>query len=146
METVTVEANNYQIGKLAAMQQFHVLRRVAPVLASMGVSIIELAKRGEESMGDDDLLQLMSSASEVVSKMEDKEVEYVIFTCLGAVRREQLVAQGQSRYVPVLNGGRHLQFADISMDTMLRLTIEVLKENLSGFFPKLSGGSDTSSG
>lgn len=135
---VTVEQNNYRIGKLPAMQQFHVLRRVAPILTSMGVSASQLAELGKENVGEDGLLSMMGAAASVVARMDDKEVEYVIYTCLAVVSREQVLPQG-SKYMNVLTGGRNLQFADITMDIMLRLTVEVLKENLSGFFPKLTG-------
>lgn len=137
---VQIGEDLYQIGKLAAMTQFHVVRRIGPVLASMGVSITEMAKEGKSLRDDGDLLSIMGTVSDVVSKMADSDVEYVIYACLAVVRRRQ-----GDRFMAVMTG-RNFQFQDIDMDKMLRLTVEVLKENLGGFFPKPQDAQSTVSG
>lgn len=126
---VQIGEDLYQIGKLPAMTQFHVVRRIGPVLASMGVSITEMAASGKSLRADVDLLSIMGTVSEVVAHMSNDDVEYVIYACLGVVRRKQ-----GERFMAVMTG-KNFQFQDIDMNKMLRLTVEVLKENLGGFFP-----------
>ena len=135
---VTVGDNTYRIGKLPAMTQFHVVRRIGPVLASMGVSITEMAASGKSLRNDGDLLSIMGTVSDVVARMSNEDVEYVIYSCLEVVKRQQ-----GERFMPVMTGRTNFQFQDIGMDTMLRLTIEVLKENLGNFFPVPPGEPST---
>jgi hypothetical protein len=137
-QDVTVGDHNYRIGKLPAMTQFHVVRRIGPVLASMGISITEMAASGKSLRNDGDLLSIMGTVSDVVAKMSNEDVEYVIYSCLDVVKRQQ-----GERFMPVMTGRTNFQFQDIGMDTMLRLTVEVLKENLGGFFPVPPGEPNT---
>lgn len=140
MNEVQIEPHVYQIGKLPAMTQFHVVRRIGPVLATMGVSITEVVQSGKSLRDNADLLSVMGTASEVVARMSNDDVEYVIHSCLAVVKRRQ-----GERWMAVQTG-KQFQFQDMDMQLMLRLTIEVLKENLAGFFPQAPADSDTSSG
>lgn len=131
---ITVGDQVYRIGKLPAMTQFHVVRRIGPVLASMGVSITEMAASGKSLRNDGDLLSIMGTVSDVVAKMSNEDVEYVIYSCLEVVKRQQ-----GERFMPVTTGRTNFQFQDIDMALMLRLTVETLKENLGNFFPMPQG-------
>lgn len=135
---VTIGEEVYQIGKLPAMTQFHVVRRIGPVLAQMGVSVTEMAAAGKSLRADADLLSIMGTVSDVVARMSNEDVEYVIYSCLAVVRRRQ-----GERFMPVMTG-KSFQFQDIDMQKMMHLTVEVLKENLGGFFPAPLGGASTS--
>ena len=138
MNEVTIEGINYRIGKLPAMQQLHVTRRVAPVLATMGVSVLSAIDAGKAPSSDDSaMLDLMATAMDVVAHMSDADVEYVINTCLVVCQRQQ-----GERWAPVMNGQR-LMFQDLSMPTMVQLTIAVLKENLGSFFPMAGAAVNT---
>lgn len=137
---VQIGDNVYQIGKLAAMTQFHCVRRIGPVLAVMGVSITEMAAAGKTMNDEADMLSIMGTVSDVVAKMSNEDVEYVIYACLAVVRRRQ-----GERFMPVMTG-KSFQFQDIDMNAMMRLTVEVLKENLGGFFPMPQGGASTAQG
>ena len=129
----------YQIGRLPALAQFHVTRRVAPILANMGVSVID-SLRPTGKLSEDDMVSVMGTAAEVVSKMTDTDVNYVIFTCLSVVRKKQ-----ESVWAAVVNG-QQFMFQDMDMQLMMKLTVAVLKENLSGFFQQPTAASGTSNG
>lgn len=140
MNELTIDPFSYQIGKLPAMTQFHVVRRIGPVLAAMGVSISAALQVGKDLRADADMMNIMATASDVMAKMSNDDAEYVIFACLAAVKRRQ-----GDRWMQVVTG-RQFQFQDIDMQLMLRLTVEVLKENLAGFFPQPADESSTSAG
>lgn len=129
----------YQIGRLSALSQFHVTRRVAPILANMGVSVID-SLRISGKLSDDDMVAVMGTAADVVSKMSDADVEYVIFTCLSVVRKKQ-----ENVWAAVVNG-KQFMFQTMDMQLMMRLTVAVLKENLSSFFQLPTAASGTSNG
>lgn len=131
--------NRYSIGRLDAMRQFHVARRVAPVLTRLasagGLSALMGAVGGDDEALAAKLIPIMEEASTVVSEMKDSEVEYVIFTCLSVVTRFS-----GTGWAPVSRGNQ-LMFADIDMSAMMRLTVETIKENMGDFFGARTDGS-----
>lgn len=136
---LTLGQDRYQIGRLPALSQFHVTRRVAPILANMGVSVIDSLRTTGE-LSDEDMVSVMGTAAEVVAKMTDADVDYVIFTCLAVVRKKQ-----EDVWAAVVSG-KQFMFQDMDMQLMMRLTVAVLKENLSGFFQPLTAATGTSKG
>lgn len=130
-------------GRLNALQQLHVSRRIAPVLASMGVSLAAL--RAGASVSADDLAASLGPVSEVMAHMSDEVVEYIVGTCLSVVQREQDMGSGKKGWAPVARDALPL-FADVDLMVMVRLVVGVLMENLSGFLqepaaPATSAGS-----
>ncbi len=115
----------YQLAKLDAMTQFHISRRIMPLMGALG---------GAGKKKADGMARLF----EAVGRLSDEDTEYVIGKCLaGCVKKDG----GAKVYV---NG--RLMFEDIGMMGMLRLTMETLKENLTDFFtglgsPSLPAGS-----
>lgn len=132
MTDIEVNGVNYRLGKLDAFTQFHIARRLAPIQLAMGVSAGELATKAS---ADEATIAaaIMGPIADIVSKMPQDDVDYILKTCLGAVSRQQ----GES-YARVLVSGA-LMFSDITMQVMLRLAIAVIKENLDGFFGVLHG-------
>ena len=125
MITITIDKVEYRIGKLDALKQFHVSRRLAPLLAEMGISLTMLSKGA--GTGIDDFLPILGRIGEMMAKMTDADSNFIIFTSLGVVD----IKQGD-KFAPVAVGG-NLMFQDMSMTTMLRLVGETLKDNLGGF-------------
>jgi len=77
--TIKVGAFDYQIGKLNALQQFHITRRLGPILAAMGVPLLKL-KMGS-TMDLEDFAPLLGPVSDMMAKMSNEDSEYIIFTC-----------------------------------------------------------------
>ena len=141
MNEVKVGDQSYRIGKLDAMKQFHVTRRILPFfteIAKATTDIPDFSAMSEEDRNIEFFKALAGPLSTALSAMKDEDSEYIIYTCLGAVSRQQ----GQT-WAPVVARGHSLMFEDIDLATMLRLTSEVVQENLSGFFrtalPKSDG-------
>ncbi len=135
MSEITIAKQKYRTGKLDAMQQFHIARRLAPILATMGISLRQLASGSNMSV--DDFLPVLGPVSEILAHMTDADADYIIFSCLATVQREQ----GNS-WAPVVNG-KSLMFQDLDLPGMMRLVIEVLKDNLGDFLTGL--GDDANS-
>lgn len=123
-----VGGQQYRIGRLDAKKQFHVARRLAPLLAGLGGAL-----QGE-SKG---FAELVAPIAYALSKMSDEDTDYVIDTCLAVIQRQ---SNNQWASVMVRNGG--LMFQDIDMAQMLQLTVAVIQGNLGNFFP--AGSSPTS--
>lgn len=115
-----VEGLTYRTtGKLDARTQFHVARRLAPVLVAMG--------------GED----MIASVAIALGKMTDADADYVLDACLAKVQRQQGTA-----WASVAAPQGQIMFADMDMGALAQMVMAVLKEaNLPGFFPTSPPGS-----
>lgn len=130
MEQTIIEFGGlqYRIGRLSAMRQLHVMRRVVPVLVASGISLQHVMEDGKGLSGDEGLLKVLGGGMGVVSKMSDEDVEYIVNSCMGCVQRFEANA-----WAPVMLGNKCM-FADIDMTAMVNISMAVLKENMAGFF------------
>lgn len=137
MTTKEVKGEVYHIGKLAARTQFHVLRRIAPVLAGLVpvmniVGTMKQATKEEKAQVFGSMFQPLAQA---LANMNDEDLDYVINNCCMRVSRQQ-----NDKSAPIMApNGSTFMFSDITMDVMLVLVVEVIKENMSGFFDLLPG-------
>lgn len=138
MSNLLIAGQNYRIGKLNALTQFHVVRRLGPVLATMGVSM-GMLKQGL-NLTQESFLELLGPITGVLAQMSNEDTDYIIFTCLSAVSRQQ----GDTGFAPVATANR-LMFEDIDLPAMLRLVVEVLKASLGNFLMELPGETNTAS-
>ena len=127
-ETVEIGGLEYRVEAMDAMSQFHVVRRVAPIMANVGMTLAELRKSAAEEGKEEFMFRVLSAGMDVVSKMTDADVDYVLFKCLSKARRRQ---GDTERYMQVATGNQ-LQFQDLQMQDMVRLSIEVMR--VSGIF------------
>ena len=118
-----LDGHTYRVGKLDARAQFHIVRRLAPVLG-------ELAPALQGGKGGLDALPLIATA---VAKLSDADADYCIFGLLKVVNRKQPNGLG---WGPVATENL-LMYDDIGMTQMLKLAWEALTFNMSGFFAAL---------
>jgi hypothetical protein len=111
------------------MTQFNVVRRLAPLLAQMGVSLQTI----QTSINADltDFLPALGPITTALAQISDEDANYIIFTSLAVVSRQS--GEKWSR----ITSGENLMYADIDMPIMLRLVVEVLKVNLGSFMQGL---------
>jgi hypothetical protein len=118
----------YRCDKLTAMQQFHVSRKIAPLLpAAIGPF---LAIKGMKGGIDKNLSAIVSELqpfADGLSSLPDAEAEFVLSTCLGVVRRQR-----GDGWVPIWRNGQTM-FEDIDLGVMVRLTLRVIIESLGPF-------------
>lgn len=129
MDEFVLNGATYSFGKLDAMRSFHVMRRIMPVLAQLGVTAAVVQQLSEADVDDNMIGESLAPIMHFIGSMKDEDVEYVIKSCLSVVKRQQ-----NDRWAPVQSASGGLMFADIEMDGMIRLTVECLKRNLSSFF------------
>ncbi|WP_024904462.1 phage tail assembly chaperone [Robbsia andropogonis] len=125
VETIEINGQGYRIGRLDVKRQFHVARRLAPLLAGLGGALKNSADK--DSVG---FSELVAPIAEALSKMSDEDTDYVIDSCLSVVQR-----QSGNAWAPVMARGGGMMFSDIELSEMLRLTVAVIQGSLGGFFP-----------
>lgn len=143
MIDITIGANEYRIGKLPPMKQFHVARRLAPLIAALGGAALSLPNdapamkpAGDEAPAQESddkalgtMLKLAQPLLDVISKLSDEDSEYVVNICLGACSRKQ-----GNQFAKVMTANNRLMFEDIELPELMQLTAAVIKENLGNFF------------
>lgn len=125
MSDIEVNSNTYRIGKMDTRKQFHVSRRLAPLLAGIGGAIA-----GSMAGDGSALAATFQPIAEALSKMSDEDTDYVLDNCLAVVSRLQ-----GNQFAPVMARGGALMFDDIDLPSMMQLAVAVIRENLGGFFP-----------
>lgn len=143
----TVSGHTYRAGKLDAKRQFHVTRRLAPLLSEfLTPDVIKALRKADknidaaiETLPESLLGEILTKVAEKIGDLKDEPLDYVLNNCLAAVERQQ----AGGGWAQVMARGDRLMFEDLEMKDMLTITWEVLRHNLSGFFgglPRSSPG------
>lgn len=142
MEKV-VNNQTYKFGKLPALAQFHIVRRLAPVIGDLLPSLTKVAKNyknaeemKEAQLSEEEMLVMFTPVVNAISKLSDSDANYVIFELLKNVTRKVTSSGGWAK----ITTGETLMYEDIDMPTMLRLCGHSLAENLGGFISALPAG------
>jgi hypothetical protein len=103
--------------KLDVFTQLHLARKLGPSIPIVEDTISKQSK-------DRPIFSII-----MFSKLDDQDVDYIIKKCLGAVSRQQ-----PTGFTPIQTPQGVMMFDDISLDTLLQLTLMVIEENLGSFF------------
>src|SRR5690348_10469618 len=130
-----INGQQYQSSKLDAFKQFHVARRLAPLLSGVSAALkggVEppAVAEGESAPQEVDFADFLEPMADALAHMPDADCDYVLFTCLSVVQRQQ----GNGWAKIVAPGGRSMMFEDIDMGAMIGITLKVIQENIGGFF------------
>lgn len=123
---VTIGERTYTVGKMNAEDQFHVLRRVMPLVKP----ILESLKLG---IGFNPLM--LVQISEDLASLSDEQLNYVLHKCMDVIT----VQAGGSAPIKLRVNGRYM-FADIDLPIMMQLTWAVLMENFRPFLTRALDG------
>ncbi|WP_151713369.1 phage tail assembly chaperone [Acinetobacter bereziniae] len=139
-EVINIGEHEYTIGRLNALDQFHVSRKIAPVIPTLMPIISEVAKgdftktiesieQGDNNeLGNLEPLALaLEPFMDAFAKMPEDDVNYIIHKCLSVVKRgSSIVCRGQS-----------IMFDDLDMGQILPLVVAVIRVSLSNFIQGL---------
>lgn len=141
MVEITLNEQQYRVGKLDAMKQFHVTRRIGPLLPKLVPALMGkdklLAVIGSDALTEQaaiDAAEAVAPFVNALADMTDEASEYVITACMGVVTRQQ--ANG---WRPVWGGGTSL-FDDMDMGVIGPLVVRVISESLGPFLRGLFTG------
>jgi hypothetical protein len=131
MQEIEIEDHRYRTGRLNAFQQFHLFRKLMPILSGMGATFADLPTQqsAEQMETDTAFWGALGPAAAAIAEMSQEDSEYILQTCLKVCS----VWNGQS-WVRITTPSGELMFEDINMMVMLRLTFAVMQDNLQSFF------------
>lgn len=127
----------FKLGKLDAFRQFHIVRRIGPLLAELMPALAGAAKSRQEGMSETEKLEEFASILQPVmmglAKLSDADADYVLFRLLGAVE----VFQPQFNTWAKVATDTGLMMQDMDLPVLLQAAGRSLMFNLSGFFALL---------
>jgi len=142
MTELEIGGNTYRINSMPAMTQFHVMRKLGPVLPGIVPVLAQAAAALPQADGQEDggamttvdgvaaIAMAARPLLDGLAAMADADAEYVINHCLSAVMRRD--AGGKS-WSAVHRDGVTM-FDDIDLMASMHLVWAVLRENYTGFF------------
>ena len=142
MTELEIGGNAYRINSMPAMTQFHVMRKLGPVLPGIVPVLAQAAAALPQADGQEDggtmttvdgvaaIAMAARPLLDGLAAMADADAEYVINHCLSAVMRRD---HGGKSWNAVSRDGVTM-FDDIDLMTSMQIVWAVLRENYTGFF------------
>lgn len=130
MAEFEVGGQRYQSAKMAAKTQFHVARRLAPVLKSFDSVLRGIGDRAAGAADDDGMLGSIAPFVQALHDISDADADYIIDECLRVVSRE---LPGGTGWAPITGKLSNSLMIDLDMVTMMMITANVLKDQLASF-------------
>ena len=132
MTTVMFQDKEYLIGTINAFTQLHLVKRLAPVMGAL--------KTLSDAYDEDNPDAILEPLGRAVGVLPDDDLDYIVNACLDAVQ----MRQAGGAWARMRTGGALMFEPDLL--TLLFLTFQVVKANLSTFFSglaSLSSGAGT---
>ncbi len=145
MAELTINGINYRTGKLSLFAQFHVARRLLPVIGA-AESAITGAGRTEDGVINEGAVMLQ--LANAVAQLSDADCNFVIDACAAVTQREAQAGQGVGWAQVYAPTARRFMFDDMDLQVLLQIIIAVLRENIGGFLaaPAQVGQSQSTTG
>lgn len=129
---------NFKLSKIDAFKQFHVVRRITPILAELLPTMKNVSDvKALETMSNDAKLEKMAAfvgpIMQGLSKLSDADADFVLLGLLASVEVQQEPAKNWARIAQ--NGMMMIQ--DFELPALLQIAGRAFMFNLSGFFGAL---------
>jgi hypothetical protein len=139
-----IDGKTYRIGKLSAFEQFHLSRKIAPLIPPLIPVFIGLQKAGSLTGDLSQMPALLQPFADSLASMSDASAEAVLNTCLSVVSRKADVGDS---FVRIWHKDKKVfMFQDLnSMETTIPLVIRVIQDSLGPFIQGLLSPPNTAS-
>lgn len=135
----TIGAREFKLSKVDAFKQFHIVRRISPILADLLPGIKEfqkLSKKDNSQLSDDDKFeQFVPLAAPLIagfSKLSDDDSNYVLLGLLSSVE----IKQEHGNWARVATKDM-IMIQDMELPMLLQIAGRAFMYNLSSFFSAL---------
>jgi hypothetical protein len=120
--------HNYRCGKMSARVQFHVARKLGPILAKLGPGVTDTRSKDENKPFN--MIDLLEPAVDALAEMPENDCDYVLDRCMAVVQRQVGTA-----WQNIWNeSAKKLIFEnDIDLSAMIQIAVHVLGDNLGNF-------------
>ncbi len=134
----TIGSASFKLSKINALKQFHIVRRVAPILSELFPALNKLSKSNGTSEEEklEQTAEFLSPVIEGLSKLSDKDSEFVLFQLLASVEMKQ-EAGNWAR----ISNGEVMFFDNLDLPIMLQVAGRAFMYNMTGFFSAIQQNS-----
>lgn len=141
--TVEIAGQTYRVGKLSALKQLHVYRRLLPLLAQL-TPLFKMVRNAPASVEGSGIkaallniqLDQLTPIADGIASLPDESVNYLIGTCLGQVSRR---IPGDLGWAKAWNeAAASPQFEDMELPIIMQLLMTSIFHNLQGFLAAAS--------
>lgn len=126
----------FKLSKIDVFKQFHIVRRVAPLLGELLPAVQGMKVTNFEALSEDQKLDSLAKIASPVmmglAKLSDADSEFVLFGLLNAVE----VQQSSGGWAKVASGSL-LMIQDFELPALINIAGRAFMYNLSGFFAAL---------
>ena len=139
LEVMNFEAagKKFKLGKIDALKQFHIVRRIGPIITEMMPVIATIARAKNDHLSEEEKLADFAKIAEPIMKglsgLSDADADYVLFRLLSSVE----VHQPQFNSWAKIANDSGIMMQDIELPTLLQVAGKALMFNLKGFFDLL---------
>ena len=139
MSIIEISGQHFNCGKLPTRTQWHVVRRLMPVIQGMmplfaASEQMRLNDAGDGTVSPLDAVNVfdaLSALTNTIGMLNDQDADYIIDAALNCVRWRQ-----GDRWMPIrAPGGAFMIGTADEFDVQIRLLWEVLRESLANFTP-----------
>lgn len=142
MKEIILSSGTYSIGRLPAFDQFHISRRLAPLLGALVAVVDQEDVKALKDANDGDIMRTLENPDatsllekfqplcDALATMNDEDAEYIINKCLNVTERKN--TGGMTGFAPVRKAGA-IMF-DLPLPDMLAITFHTIMENMGDFF------------
>lgn len=128
----------FKLNKIDAFRQFHIVRRIGPLLSELMPALAGMAKnKSMNQMSETEKLEEFAKVAQPVmlglSKLSDADADYVLFRLLSAVE----IRQPEHNIWVKVASDTGIMMQDIELPVLLQAAGRSLMFNLSGFFGSL---------
>jgi hypothetical protein len=123
--------HSYRVSRLDAFKQFHLTRKIAPVIPTLIPAFMTLRDVSESAAtgNPEGMAQAFAPFAAGIARMPDDDAEFILGTCLSVVLRKQ-----GNTWMPVWSvQNRTCLFDDIDLVQMVQISIRVMESSLGPF-------------
>lgn len=133
-----IGSRKFKLNKIDAFKQFHIVRRIAPILSDLLPVAQKFQKMSDAELSNDQVAALAPILNGL-SKLSDDDSNRVLMGLLSSVEMQQTAAGGWAR----LASNDMLMFQDLELPVLLQCAGRAFMFNMQGFFgvlPQVSQG------
>lgn len=140
----SIGSKSFKLNKIDAFKQFHIVRRLGPILGDLitsmqGMSKLKTLDTASETEKLDQIAKLVSPIMNGLSKLSDEDANKVLLGLCSAVEVQQMPVGNWAR----VGSDAGLMMQDLELPVLLQIAGRAFAYNLAGFFaiaPQVSHG------
>lgn len=134
----SIGPRKYKIGKMDAFKQFHIVRRIAPILGELIPAASKMKSKNASQITDQDY-ESLAPIMNGIAMLSDEDANKVLLGLCSCVEIYQETSKSWAR----VSTDSNLMFQDLELVELLQIAGRAFVYNMKGFFtllPQVSAG------